>query len=145
LALTIYALVDCAQDDDVERTSVPKVLWMVLIILVSPVGPIAWLVVSKIARPRHGGRAAGGSWPAPGRSPRRSGPVAPDDDPDFLRSLAEEQARRRREQLRGEAGSADSTGQDADRGSGDGRLGDDGGRGSDGLGDGSRADGQPGE
>jgi hypothetical protein len=88
----VYALIDCAQDDEVERTSVPKSLWIVLIILVAYFGPISWLVVSKIARPRGGT----GHPPPSRRGPaRRTGGGAPDDDPDFLRRLAEEARRRR--------------------------------------------------
>jgi len=105
IALMIYVLVDCAQDDEVERTQIPKGLWMVLVIVLPYVGPIAWLVVSKIARPRGGGRTGGGDGtgaPWPGRPQRRPGPSAPDDDSDFLRQLAEEQARKRREQGRTE-------------------------------------------
>jgi hypothetical protein len=86
LALMIYALVDCAQDDDVERTSVPKFLWIVLIIVLQPyIGPVAWLVTAKIGRPKA--KAQG----------RRPGPTAPDDDPEFLRKLDEEARRKRRE------------------------------------------------
>ncbi|MDR0944707.1 MAG: PLD nuclease N-terminal domain-containing protein [Bifidobacteriaceae bacterium] len=93
LALMVYALVDCAQDDQIERTSIPKPAWMLLIIAIIYFGPIAWLVVSKIARPRTGGT------PRPPVFPHRGGgrSVAPDDDPDFLRKLDEEQRKRRRE------------------------------------------------
>jgi hypothetical protein len=94
LALMVYALIDCAQDDDVERTSVPKALWILLIILLVWVGPIAWLVVSKIARPANPGNSRPARRPPGG--PRRRGPVAPDDDPDFLRRLDEERRRRDR-------------------------------------------------
>jgi hypothetical protein len=95
LALMIYALVDCAQDDDVERTSVPKVMWIMLIVLLPMAGSIGWLVVSKIARRKAGlpDRAAPRS-PSPGVAHR---PVAPDDDPDFLRRLGEQTRRQRRE------------------------------------------------
>ncbi|MDR2252967.1 MAG: PLDc N-terminal domain-containing protein [Bifidobacteriaceae bacterium] len=91
IALALYALIDCVADDDVERTSVPKVVWVLVILLLGYVGPLAWLAVSKIARP-HPGRAG----------PRRRGPLAPDDNPAFLRQLAEEQARRERERRRRE-------------------------------------------
>jgi len=87
-ALMIYALVDCVQDDEVERTSVPKLVWVVLIVLISPyVGPLAWLIVAKVAKPRQNKRPSR-------RQPTR--PLAPDDDPEFLRHLADEQLRRDR-------------------------------------------------
>jgi hypothetical protein len=83
IVLMIYALIDCAQDDQADRTGLPKPLWMVLIILLPAVGAIAWITLSKIAKPK------------PRPTPRRPArPIAPDDDPDFLRRLAEEQRRR---------------------------------------------------
>lgn len=108
LALMVFALVDCAQDDDVERTQVPKVLWIAFIILLPYAGPIAWLVVGKIARPRQGGQTHPPSSPWAGWGSRRPGsnrprPRAPDDDPEFLHRLAEEQARKRREENRRQA------------------------------------------
>jgi Phospholipase_D-nuclease N-terminal len=78
LALTIYAVVDCIQTDDGRVNYLPKIAWVVLIVLVPWVGPIAWLVVGRQR-----------SFP-PGRwNPKRpvSGPRGPEDDPDFLRNL----------------------------------------------------------
>jgi hypothetical protein len=98
LVLMVYTLIDCGQDEDVERTGLPTPLWIILIILVAYLGPIAWLVISKIAKPKD--RPA---YPRPapppflGRPARRPGPAAPDDDLDFLRRL-DEQARRTRRQ-----------------------------------------------
>jgi hypothetical protein len=96
LALMVYAVVDCAADDNVERFSVPKVLWIVFIILIPYAGPLAWLAASKIAKPKN--RPPGGA------RPRRPGPLAPDDNPQYLRQLAEDQARRERERRRRERG-----------------------------------------
>ena len=88
-ALMIYALVDCVQDDEVDRTAVPKPLWVLLIVLIFPyIGPLAWLIVAKVAKPRQNRRPSR-------RQPTR--PLAPDDDPDFLRHLADEQLRRERQ------------------------------------------------
>jgi hypothetical protein len=106
LALMIYAIVDCAADDEVERTSVPKAAWILMIVILPYFGPIAWLAVSRIARPKVGGSrkypGGGGSSNWPGRRPNRPGPVAPDDNPDFLRRLAEERERKERERRRQE-------------------------------------------
>ncbi|MCL1897293.1 MAG: PLDc N-terminal domain-containing protein [Micrococcales bacterium] len=98
VALLLYALVDCIVDDEVERTSVPKVVWVIIIVLVFPyVGALAWLIVAKIAKPRRK------------RPPRRSAPlrpVAPDDDPDFLRGLADQQHLKDRKRKHGGKDSA---------------------------------------
>jgi hypothetical protein len=82
LILAIYALVDLVQTDDDDVQGLPKLAWVALIVLIWIIGPIAWLVAGKrgrrLALP---GRAARSAGPPPGR------PLAPDDDPDFLRGL----------------------------------------------------------
>lgn len=98
LALTIYALVDCIVNDDSDMpVELPKGVWVILIVLFPAIGPIAWLVVSRVgrrsARQARGGYGSGGaatSGPVPPRRParpQRMRPVAPDDDPEFLASL----------------------------------------------------------
>lgn len=92
LALTVYALVDCIQTPADEVRNLPKIGWIVLIVLVWIAGPVAWLLAGR-SRPDGSGR--GFSWPpgAPGSTADRPGPqpprrvVAPDDDPEFLRQL----------------------------------------------------------
>ena len=75
LALTIYALVDAIQTKPSLCQYLPKVYWMVLILLFPWVGPITWLFAGKQRGPLHG------------RSGPRYQPRGPDDDPDFLRGL----------------------------------------------------------
>jgi hypothetical protein len=86
LGLTLYALIDCIRTDEHAVKGLPKMLWVLVIVLVSPIGPIAWLVAGR-DRNRPG--------PVVGR-----GPVAPDDDPEFLRSLERERRRKAEEELR---------------------------------------------
>lgn len=102
--LVVYALIDCVRTPDDEMpVGMPKVLWVVLIILFPGIAAVAWIVVSRVARAESHGPARQGLWsaPAPPRAPRRSGPPAPDDDPEFLRRLEaqrrEAERRRRRE------------------------------------------------
>ncbi|MCT1776783.1 PLD nuclease N-terminal domain-containing protein [Brachybacterium sp. p3-SID957] len=93
IALAIFALADCVQTQDDEVRGLPKWAWIVLIVLIPWVGPITWLLVGK---DRTDGTGRG-----PGRGgPRRSGPIAPDEDPDFLRKLDEDIRRERREKER---------------------------------------------
>ncbi|SNS91012.1 Phospholipase_D-nuclease N-terminal [Micrococcales bacterium KH10] len=72
-ALTVYAAVDCYQAPRYRHVGVPRWLWLILVIVLPVMGPIIWLVISKTAK--------------------KPGPVAPDDDPEFLRFL-DERARR---------------------------------------------------
>src|SRR5690606_9546957 len=105
VGLAVYALVDLASSDEEERGGIPKGLWVVLIILLPFLGPIAWILVKRAGR--SGSRYAGGrpgTPPAPGARRRRNAPVAPDDDPYFLWRLEQE----RRRQARGTSpGTAD--------------------------------------
>jgi hypothetical protein len=92
LALTIYAVVDCIQTDDAEVRNLPKFVWILLILFFWVVGPIAWLVAGRPRGHRHG-RTQWPSTATPGFPEyERPRPVAPDDDPDFLSSLQQDNA-----------------------------------------------------
>jgi phospholipase D-like protein len=79
LALAVYALVDCISSKDEEIRHLPKLMWILLIVLATVVGPLAWLFVGRDKAARAGGGRGGGRG--------RGGWVAPDDNPEFLRSL----------------------------------------------------------
>ncbi|MDN5819999.1 MAG: PLD nuclease N-terminal domain-containing protein [Brachybacterium sp.] len=94
IALTVFALADCVQTEDEKIRGLPKWAWIVLIVLLPWVGPITWLFVGRE-------RTFGGE------QTRRTGPLAPDEDPDFLRRLDEDirrERRKRRDQHSGEDG-----------------------------------------
>jgi hypothetical protein len=79
LVLSVYALFSCIQTPDEDVPHLPKLVWIVLIVFVPFVGPIVWLLMSRTQTDRADGAV---------RPPRPSArPVAPDDDPDFLKSL----------------------------------------------------------
>lgn len=95
LALTIYALFSCIQTPDEEVPYLPKLVWVILIVLVPFVGPIAWLFMAWSYRQRAGGGQPRGSRPSsplPSTGPPRAS--APDDDPEFLAWLARQQRRK---------------------------------------------------
>ncbi|MER5885693.1 PLD nuclease N-terminal domain-containing protein [Streptomyces sp. NPDC001941] len=78
LALTIFAFIDCLNTPEKETKHLPKVAWVFIILLFWIVGPIVWLVAGKVrATGPRGGRGARGGW------------VAPDDNPEFLKSLGD--------------------------------------------------------
>jgi len=97
VGLAVYALVDLASSDEEERGGIPKGLWVVLIVLLPFLGPIAWIIVKRAQR-GSGGRygSTGRPSPGPGRR-RRDVPVAPDDDPEFLWRLEQQQRRQSRD------------------------------------------------
>ncbi|MEU6278689.1 PLD nuclease N-terminal domain-containing protein [Streptomyces sp. NPDC047028] len=84
LALWIYAFVDCLNTPEDEVRHLPKVVWVIVILLFGEVlvGPVAWLLTGRVRRTAAAGGAAADGHPGPG-----TGWVAPDDNPEFLKSL----------------------------------------------------------
>lgn len=112
LGLLIYCFLDCLQSDDLLIRNLPKWGWIVLIIVVPIVGPIAWLVAGRPQTAAPGPARTTG-YPAYEQPQRRL--QAPDDDPEFLAQLRrsntehetmlknwEEDLRRREQALRDE-------------------------------------------
>lgn len=83
IVLAVYALVDLVQTPDEDVQGLPKLVWVVLIVLAWVVGPVAWLLAGRKGRGVSGKLPPAGG--TPGGRPRRV--IAPDDDPDFLRGL----------------------------------------------------------
>ncbi|MGW0564195.1 PLD nuclease N-terminal domain-containing protein [Streptomyces sp. NPDC003016] len=89
LALWIYAFIDCLNTPEEEVRHLPKVVWVIIVLLFGEVliGPVAWLAVGKV---RKGARNGSGGTPSEGRRGPKNTWVAPDDNPDFLKSLKDE-------------------------------------------------------
>lgn len=85
LALTIYAFIDCLNTSEEDTKHLPKIAWVFIILLFWIAGPVVWLVAGKARRTRTGG-AGPSSW----QRSRRQQWVAPDDNPDFLKSLKDD-------------------------------------------------------
>jgi hypothetical protein len=90
LLLMVFAVVDIAVIERSRVRFLPKGGWILLAIILPIVGPVIWFVVGR-GRPGESN-----SVPAAGPSVRRSGPVAPDDDPDFLGRLHRDQEQEER-------------------------------------------------
>lgn len=92
LALWIYAFIDCLNTPEGEVRHLPKVVWVIIVLLFGEVliGPIAWLAVGKV---RKGARSGNGSTPSEWHRGHKTQWVAPDDNPDFLKSLKDENAK----------------------------------------------------
>lgn len=88
LLLIVVALIDCISTDEFAVRNLPKVVWVLLILLFSPIGPIVWFVAG---RPQNHTVGRAGAWRPgngfpEGERPRRQ--LAPDDDPAFLQNLS---------------------------------------------------------
>ncbi len=80
--LTVWALLDLAQTPRPRVRGLPKPVWMIVVLLVPVLGPLAWLGLGRAPAPPSGGI-------------QRPRPLAPDDDPEFLHRLDEERRRSR--------------------------------------------------
>ncbi|WP_102509473.1 PLDc N-terminal domain-containing protein [Sanguibacter massiliensis] len=118
VAVVVYTVTDIINAPDEDLHGLPRGIWLVLVVLIPVLGSVVWFAVSVNGRrsrgealggPRSGPRTAPGGHPAPGRQ----GPLAPDDDPEFLWRL--EQERRRRAGETGTDGSTPPTSDDSSR------------------------------
>jgi hypothetical protein len=89
LAVYIWFIVDVLRTSRASVRTLPKFVWLLIVILIPLLGGVLWLL---------GGRPRG-----QGRQRRRRGPVAPDDDPAFLRQLDADAWSERMKRRRGEA------------------------------------------
>jgi hypothetical protein len=75
IGVTVYALIDCLRTEDRDVRVFPRAVWVLVILVVVLLGPLAWLATGRDrGAPSTGGRTV-------------RGPVPPDDDPEFLRNL----------------------------------------------------------
>jgi hypothetical protein len=91
VVLVVLTLISVLSADRVR--TMPRALWVLVILLVPLLGPVAYLLTGRPV-------AEGGTPHGPhGRRPvrPRSGPSAPDDDPDFLKTLDPHRSKRDRE------------------------------------------------
>ena len=80
LALLVIALIDCLSADEGSIRALPRVPWVFIILLFSPIGAIAWFVAGRPARPVR--LSNGQTWrPGSGfpedQRPARTGPSRP--------------------------------------------------------------------
>jgi hypothetical protein len=74
LGLLIFCLVDCISIYDSRIKTLNKIAWVFIIILLPILGPILWLTIGKDR-----------SHDRPAERARDARPLAPDDDPEFLK------------------------------------------------------------
>ncbi|RNL78648.1 PLD nuclease N-terminal domain-containing protein [Nocardioides marmorisolisilvae] len=98
LALDVFCVIDLIQTRDDEVRNLPKIAWLILILLFPPIGSIAWLAAG---RPQPGARRPSAyersatSFPEYDRPGRAAG-VTPESDEEFLRKIRERADEQRR-------------------------------------------------
>ncbi|EPD31097.1 PLDc N-terminal domain-containing protein [Gleimia europaea] len=111
LAVTIFAVADIARTPKDEMPArIPKPLWLLLAILLTPVGGLAWIIVSRVTQAEaSGGQVNRGFWYSqdsaiklPHRTYTNQDPYmygAPDDDPNLAWHLEKQMRQKRSENL----------------------------------------------
>lgn len=111
LAVTIFAVADIARTPKDEIPArIPKPLWLLLAILLTPVGGLAWIIVSRVTQAEaRGGQVNRGFWYSqdsaiklPQRTYTNQDPYmygAPDDDPNLAWHLEKQMRQKRSENL----------------------------------------------
>lgn len=97
VALAATALISCLSAERDQIRALPRFAWVLIILVFPLIGPIAWFYAGRPAgADRAGGTAPGGALGQfrPRERPRQA---APDDDPEFLKSLSAEQSQKDRE------------------------------------------------
>ena len=90
IGLMVYCFIDVVLADRGSVRAMSKPAWLAVVLL-PIIGAILWLVLGRPLRARGAGPSASASRP-----------VAPDDDPDFLRKLDERAWRAKRDAERAE-------------------------------------------
>lgn len=80
-AITIYTIVDIVLIDRSRVKGLPKIVWVIIVIVFPVVGAVVWFLLGRERLSQRG---------------VRRGPAAPDDDPEFLRKLSREQQQEER-------------------------------------------------
>ncbi|MEU8253551.1 PLD nuclease N-terminal domain-containing protein [Micromonospora inaquosa] len=95
IVLAVCALISCLSAEEGQIRALPRIAWVLIILFFPLVGSIAWFVAGRVPSP-----GAAKVWPGGtgGAERQRSRPVAPDDDPEFLRSV-EERAQQQDQEL----------------------------------------------
>lgn len=104
IGVYVFTLLDIGRTPKGEVRFVPRTVWVLTVLLTGAIGMSAWFLLGRpgaMFPPQSGGGGGGGGLRRPDQ-PRgpRSGPLAPDDDPEFLRKLDEQKWAREMDRLR---------------------------------------------
>ena len=87
LALTVYCVIDAFQTDQADMRNLPKVAWLMLVLLLPVIGPVSWLLFGRPTRNSVPSQSQRQRWDDQQRNRDQGRPRGPDDDPDFLKDI----------------------------------------------------------
>jgi len=89
----VFSIVDCAVQPATRHRGVSKGLWIAIVVLIPVIGGILWFTLGRRRADGQSGRL-----------------IAPDDDPEFLRSISRSEQDARIAQLEAELARLDDEG-----------------------------------
>lgn len=89
VVLFIYGMIDCIRSESADVRSLPKPVWIIVILILPFFGVLLWFF---FGRPQYSSVSA--TPPASRQDTASRRTVAPDDDPAFLRTLEVERAQK---------------------------------------------------
>ena len=92
-AFWVYCILDVIATDESLMRNMPKVLWLIVVIILPTVGSVAWLV---LGRPQNASFVPGESAARPLPRREKSRPLGPEDSPEFITELDDRAARLRK-------------------------------------------------
>jgi hypothetical protein len=95
LALWIFCIVDVITSNEWEVRNLPKMAWLLIVLLLPDVGSIIWLIAGRPQRSGPVVRNNDSRFPEYDRPGRRVA-INPDDDEEFLRRCQERAEQQRR-------------------------------------------------
>lgn len=99
IGLWLFCIIDVITTPEGECRNLPKLLWLLMVIILPDIGSLAWLIAGRNWNRQPANLPYKGNRGTPPPAPRMRA-TNPDDDEEFLASLrrrAEEQRRRARE------------------------------------------------
>ncbi len=105
LFLWVFCIFDVISSEPDLVRNLPKLVWLLVVIILPDVGSIAWLI---LGRPRGAAFSPGATQARASRPRSVPGPIGPEDSPHFLKSIDEQRRlkaweddlRKREEELR---------------------------------------------
>ena len=94
LALWLYCIFDVISTQESLVRNLPKVLWLVLVIILPAVGSIAWLILGRPPGAGFGPGDTGYRRPSGFNRPSRA--IGPEDSPEFIAEIEDRASRLRR-------------------------------------------------
>ena len=96
-ALWVYCILDVIATEEALMRSMPKLFWLIIVILLPTIGSLAWLL---LGRPREAGYLPGDTNPRPPLQERRSErsrpPIGPEDSAEFMSGMGDRAERLRK-------------------------------------------------